>query len=234
MSYPTLLFVHGASHGGWCWELLRPHLSAPFTALDLPGRGPFARDPAAVELEDWIEHVCQAVVRPDLRDVVLVGHSLAGILLPRVTARIPERLRHVVYVACAVPPEGQSIIDYLLGGVTLPTKVGPPDEASARAMFCNDMDPRQTQFVVENLCAEAGRPFREPMDLAGLACPVPRTYVKLLRDQSAMGDKQDEIIARLEPVHEVSLDSGHDAMISNPAALAQVLNALTRSRSSGE
>jgi len=229
MPYPTLLFVHGSNHGAWCWELMRPHLSAPFAAVDLPGRGRFATDPAQVAADAWVDHVCRTIVRPDLRDVVLVGHSLAGITLPRVTDRVADRLRHVVYVACVVPAQGRSVADLFLDGVPPPDAVPPPDEAVSRRMFCNDMDERQARFVARNLCTEAGRPFAEPMDLAGLRRPVPRTYVKLRRDQSLMTPaRQDEAIRRLAPVEVVALDSGHDVMISNPSALAAVLNPLTR------
>ncbi len=230
MSLPTIVFVHGSNHGSWCWELLRPLLSAPFTGLDLPGRGHFARDPAEIGVADWVDHVCHAIERPDLREVVLVGHSLAGITLPRVVERISWRLRHVVYVACAVPDEGRSIADLLLGGQAPPPTIPAPDEPLVREMFCNDMDERQTRFVLGNLCPEAGRPFAEPMDLAGLARPVPRTYVKLLQDRSPIGDRQDEMIVRLAPIDVVEIDAGHDAMISAPARLAPILNALTRTR----
>lgn len=229
MPIPSIVFVHGSHHGAWCWELLRPHLSAPFLALDLPGRGLFPRDPAEIEVHTWVDHVCRAIERPDLEDVVLVGHSLAGITLPRVTARIPDRLAHVVYVAAAVPAEGSSIAEMVFDGNEPAPVVPVPDEAHVRRMFCNDMDERQCRFVLEHLCPEAGRPFAEPMDLAGLARPVPRTFVKLRRDRSPLSAAlQDEVIERLDPVHVVTLDSGHDVMISAPQLLAPVLNALTR------
>jgi len=225
----SLVFVHGANHGSWCWELMRPLLSAPFSSLDLPGRGMFPRDPAEIEVEAWVDHVCNAITRPDLRDVVLVGHSLAGITLPRVVDRVPDRITHVVYVAAAVPAHGQSVSDMVLGGRAFADVVEPPDEDTARAMFCSDMDDRQARYVIENLVPEAGKPFSQPMDLSGLAHPVPRSYVKLLRDQALLPAKQDESIERLAPVDVFALDTGHDVMVSRPQALAPILNDLTRS-----
>ncbi|MDG2304266.1 MAG: alpha/beta fold hydrolase [Candidatus Binatia bacterium] len=228
MSIQSIIFVHGANHGSWCWELMRPLLSAPFASLDLPGRGMFPLDPAEIEIGAWVDHVCNAITGPDLHDVILVGHSLAGITLPRVVDRIPDRIAHVVYVAAAVPAAGESIADMVLDGKAPPATVGPPEDAAVRAAFCNDMDERQTKFVLERLVPEAGRPFAEPMDLAGLAHPVPRTFVKLLRDQSLRPQLQDEVIERLAPVNVVELDTGHDVMISKPQALAPILNALTK------
>lgn len=224
----SIVFVHGSNHGSWCWELLRPLLSAPFASLDLPGRGMFPRDPADVVLEDWVDHVCNAIVRPDLRDVVLVGHSLAGITLPRVVDRIADRIAHQVYVAAVVPADGQSVADLVMGGQSPGPVLPAPDVDSARALFCNDMDERQLKYVADNLVPEAGQPFTVPMDLAGLRHPVPRTFVRPLRDQTFSAEKQDEMIAHLDPVEVVEVDAGHDLMISKPAALAPVLNALTR------
>lgn len=225
----SIIFVHGANHGSWCWELMRPLLSAPFSSLDLPGRGMFPRDPAEIEVEAWVDHVCNAITRPDLHDVVLVGHSLAGITLPRVVDRIPDRIAHVVYVAAVVPAHDQSVCDMILEGKAPGDVIPPPDEQTARSMFCSDMDDRQTRYVIDNLVPEAGKPLSQPMDLSGLAHPVPRSYVKLLRDQALLPSKQDEGIERLTPVNVVELDAGHDVMVSRPQALAPVLNDLTRS-----
>ena len=84
-------------------------------------------------------------------------------------------------------------------------------------------------------CSDCGRvwhgerPARtaEPMDLSGLQKPVPRTYVKLLRDAALAPDRQDEIIRRLEPVDVLTLDTAHDVMISQPQLLASLLNKLS-------
>lgn len=189
----------------------------------------FPRDPTEIRLDDWVDHVCNAIVRPDLHDVVLVGHSLAGITLPRVVDRIADRIAHQVYIAAIVPAEGQSVADLVMGGATPPAVLPAPDVETAHALFCNDMDARQQKYVTGNLVPEAGQPFTVPMDLAGLRHPVPRTFVRPLRDQTLPAERLDEIIARLEPVEVTEVDAGHDLMISKPAALAPVLNALTRS-----
>jgi pimeloyl-ACP methyl ester carboxylesterase len=229
MALTSFLFVHGSNHGSWSWELLRPHLAIGFTSVDLPGRGYFARDPAEVRLEDWVDHVCRSIEGPDLEDVVLVGHSLAGITLPRVVDRLASRLRHVVYIACAVPPQGCSVAEFLLDGAALPPSIPAPDPEAAREWFCNDMDERQTRFVLENLGPEAGQPFSVPMDLTGLSQPVPRTYIRLLQDRSPVGPRQEEIITRLDPIDVVEIDAGHDAMISAPAQIGAILNRCARS-----
>ena len=92
-------------------------------------------------------------------------------------------------------------------------------------MFCNAMDSAQTRFVLERLCPESIGVMNEPAQVAGLRLPVPRCYVKLLRDQALPPALQDEFIRNAGPgcaVHE--LDAGHNAMISRPRELATILN----------
>ena len=61
--------------------------------------------------------VVDEIVGNDLHDVVLVGHSLAGVTLPGVVGAVPDRLRHVVFVSAAVPPDGGRVIDTLDPGM---------------------------------------------------------------------------------------------------------------------
>ena len=88
----TFVLVHGGAHGAWCWERMIPHLRGDAIALDLPGRG---SKPAALEsvtADDWADSVAKEITDRDLNAVILVGHSLAGITLPRVAERVPDRL----------------------------------------------------------------------------------------------------------------------------------------------
>jgi hypothetical protein len=69
----------------------------------------------------------------------------------------------------------------------------------------------------------------DPVSRAGVPPDLPKTYVKLLRDQSLPPDQQDLLIGNLRDspggaVDVVEIDAGHDVMISRPDALATVLN----------
>lgn len=230
----VFVFVHGATHGAWCWERVIPLLSMRAVALDLPGRGSRPAPLDAVTLDDWVDAVVEEIAALAPEPVVLVGHSLAGIVLPRVAKRVPERLAQMIFVACTVPPEGRTVIDVLspdirpLAEENLRNRQASvlPDEV-ARAMFCNDMDEEQTRFVLDRLVPEAWAPMLTPSQLAGLSLGIPTTYVKLLRDTSVPPALQDEIASHMGRVRKVELDAGHDAMISQPKALAALLEGLT-------
>jgi len=228
----TFVFVHGGAHGAWCWSPLLPHLEAPALAIDLPGRGKRPADLATATCDSFADSAAADIESAGLSDVILVGHSMAGLTLPRVAARIPERLERLVFVSCLVPPDGkrlQHIADPELQAAASETETaqrtasGLPEDV-ARHMFCNDMTEAQTRFVLDHCCPEAPGILLEPSDLTGLAQPIPRTYVRLLRDQALSQVVQDRSIAALGEVEVVALDTGHDVMISNPLALAGVLN----------
>ena len=234
----TYVLVHGGGFAGSCWDQLRPRLDGPSVAVDLPGRGKRPADPATLTIGDFVAAVVDEIVNGDLSDVTLVGHSMAGLTLPGVAEAVPERLRRVVFVSCSVPPHGTplaAMLDELSPTVaTIADRVGDavvdaqgrlhPD--LARAMFCNDMDETSTQWTLDRMVPEAVSVLAEPSDLTGLGRPIPRTYVRLVRDASIDLDAQDRMIANLAPVDVVDLDSGHMAMISHPGDLARVLSNL--------
>jgi pimeloyl-ACP methyl ester carboxylesterase len=228
----TFVLIHGGAHGAWCWQPMLPYLDGSALAVDLPGRGSKPGDLEKLTLRDFAASVVADIDAAGLRRVVLVGHSMAGLTIPRVVDQIPERIASVVLVSCLVPREGQSLYDAM--SMTGPDRAQRGeamlmDPGSARAMFCNDMDAAQTRFVLERLCPEAPGPMSEPASLAGLRRPVPRSYVKLLRDQALVPALQDELIRNAGPgCAVIELDAGHNAMISQPRALAGILNRISR------
>jgi alpha-beta hydrolase superfamily lysophospholipase len=99
----TFGLVHGAWHGAWCWERLIPELEAQghrAVAMDLPC------DDSSATFDDYADVVCAAVTGVS-DDLVIAGHSLAGLTIPLVAAR--RALRRLVYL-CAIPASpGQSL-----------------------------------------------------------------------------------------------------------------------------
>jgi len=226
----TFVLIHGGAHGAWCWEPMLRYLGGPALALDLPGRGARPADLEKLTLADFANTVVEDIEAAGVSRAILVGHSLAGLTLPPVLERIPERIAHAVVIACVVPREGQDVFDAIaISDAERPRRPELLDAELARAMFCSDMDETQARFVLERLCPEAIGPMSEPARLAGLRRPVPRSYVKLLRDQTLSAALQDEFARNAGPgcaVHE--LDAGHDAMVSRPRELAAILNRIAR------
>jgi pimeloyl-ACP methyl ester carboxylesterase len=233
-----VVLVHGGGFAASCWELMLPLLETPALAVDLPGRGRRPADLAEVTLDDFAEAVADDVLSSGWDRVVLVGHSLAGVTLPRVAALVPDRLAHLVFVACKVPAHGQSCADTLAPEVRARVgSAGSGDEAGAGARspvereaamskLANDLDEGQVSFMLGCMVPEAPGPIIGPADLSGLAHPIGRTWVRCTRDAVIPVSEQQLGIDRIGGADVVDLDAGHMAMIGHPGELAGIVDAV--------
>jgi pimeloyl-ACP methyl ester carboxylesterase len=227
----AFVLVHGSGFAASCWDDVVPRLAEPVTAVDLPGRGRHPHPLEELTIALFADSVAQEILVQDLRDVVLVGHSLAGITLPAVIERIPERIRQVVFIAAAVPPDGQSVVDthdpdlqeYVAEIARQPPQA--MDDAMATALFCDGMNEVQTARTLAIMVPEGPRLVLEPVSLAGTDRPVPRSWIRLDRDIVNPPERQDDAIERLS-AQRYSLDAGHMAMITHPAELAALLTVI--------
>src|SRR2546426_8230963 len=104
-----IVLVHGAQHTSRCWDHLIALLDMPAVAVNLPGRNGLG--PALPTFEDHVEAILRAVDGSGFERVVLVGHSMAGLFVPEVSARRPDVVEHLVLVACFIPPTGGTFFD---------------------------------------------------------------------------------------------------------------------------
>jgi pimeloyl-ACP methyl ester carboxylesterase len=115
----TIVVVHGATAGGWEWQKTGKFLTDDghtVYRVTLTGLGERKHlNSTDVDLETHINDVVNTILFEDLHDVVLTGHSYGGMVITGVMDRIPERLRHVVFLDAAVPDDGMSLWN-LFGG----------------------------------------------------------------------------------------------------------------------
>lgn len=108
----NFVLVHGAWHGGWCWQRVTARLQAQghrVHAVTLTGVGERAHLLSSlITLETHIADVAGTIEAEELRDVVLAVHSYAGMIGTAIADRMPERLKHLVYVDAVVPKPGES------------------------------------------------------------------------------------------------------------------------------
>jgi ribulose-5-phosphate 4-epimerase/fuculose-1-phosphate aldolase/pimeloyl-ACP methyl ester carboxylesterase len=114
----TYVLVHGAWGGSYGWRLVRPLLQqAGHTVFtpSLTGQGERAHLATPdVNLSTHIQDVYNAIWYEDLTDIILVGHSYGGMVVTGVADRMPNRIKHLVYLDAFLPANGQSLFD--LGG----------------------------------------------------------------------------------------------------------------------
>lgn len=226
------VLVHGGAHASWCWERLVPYLDHPALAVDLPGRGSKPADLHSLTVADCATSLVADIENSRLERVVLVGHSLAGVVLPAAAERIARRIAHLVFVSASIPPEGGNSLDSLPWHLRVlarrnarraDTREQMP-KWLARRMFCSDMDENDTKYVLERLVPESISLVLENVSRTNLPPSIPITYVKLLRDKALSPSTQSRMIANLRAPAVRTLEAGHDAMISRPQELARILN----------
>ena len=229
-----VVLVHGGGFAASCWELVLPLLETPAIAVDLPGRGSRPGDLAEITVDDFAAAVVADIEATGWDQVVLVGHSLAGITLPRVADLVPERLAHMVFVACTVPAQGRSTLEALDGDLRDRAQArvaGGADQQVDRhstvGLLANDLDEGQVDYMLGRMVPEAPAAITAPSDLSGLAHPIGRTWVRCLRDAIVPVAVQDRYIIELggaAGVDVVDLDAGHMAMIGRPGELAGIVD----------
>lgn len=233
----TFVLVHGAWHGGWCWDRVRPTLEAAghrvlaptLTGLD----GQVAEPPS---LATHIEDVVRAIEENDLRDIVLVGHSYGGMVITAVADRLKPRLRRLVYLDAAVPADGEDLASQIPGlsaedaerrrtafrglspdGAWLPA---PP------AAMVGVSDPVDVAWLEARMRPHPLRTWMEPVRFSnGGHAGVPKTYVLVTAPLTTMMGYplHGEIAKRGGEWTYREIACGHDLMVLEPAKTAELL-----------
>ena len=111
----TFVLVHGAWHGGWCYARVRALLQQQGHSVFTPtltGVGDRSHLMSrSITLSTHIDDIVNLLKWEDLVDVVLVGHSYGGFVVSGVAERVPERLRHLVYLDAFLPNDGERLLD---------------------------------------------------------------------------------------------------------------------------
>jgi pimeloyl-ACP methyl ester carboxylesterase len=231
----TYVLVHGGAHGGWCYRdvarLLRSaghEVFAP-TLTGLGERAHLLRP--RIDLDTHIEDVVAVLHYEDLRDVVLVGHSYGGMVITGVADRAGDRVGHLVYLDSVNPRDGESLAH-------LAAPLMQAARATAREVDGVELvlfpgaeplpiygvtDPEAIAWMSERLTPHPFACFEQPLrlqDEAALA-EIPQTQIVCTSTLSSRDPARMAPAASAGRVWDV--DTGHDLMITEPKAVADLL-----------
>ena len=109
----TYVIVHGAWGGGWAWRQVDSLLTAQGHHVHRPtltGLGERVHlGTPQTNLSTHVQDVVNSILFEDLDDVVLIGHSYGGMVVTGVADRLPDRIRHLVYLDAFLPESGESV-----------------------------------------------------------------------------------------------------------------------------
>ena len=226
-----IVLVHGSYHGAWCWDFVRPELERlghRVIAVNLP-----ISDPAlgAADYADAIDDALDPGSEP-----ILVGHSMAGLVIPLVAARRP--IRRLVFLAAFLASPGKSAADQrateaIDGRVPPKTAewtdlgddvwmVGPN---TATELFFQDAPAAVSRWATQRLRPQSYRVMNEISPLTSWPDVESRSIV--CREDRALNPEWVRAAARERlGVEAVEIDGGHSPFLTRPAEVAKLLDSL--------
>lgn len=238
----NFVLVHGAWHGGWCWRRVVDALHAQghqAHAVTLTGLGERAHLMSSlITLETHINDVTGLIEAEELDDVVLAVHSYAGMLGTAVADRMPQRLRHLVYVDAVVPRPGESWSS-THASVTREARLAAAKNSADYSFPAPDptvfgLEADDHAWVQRRQTPHPGHTYQAPLHFDPVrVASVPRTFIDCVKPRLGT---IDSIRPRVRDanfwdgawvggggIRVTELATGHDPMVSAPQELTRLL-----------
>ena len=231
----TFVLVHGAWHGGWCWQKLVPFLEAAGHAVYAPTLTGLAERASElspdVGLDTHIQDIVGLLVNQDLHGVVLVGHSYGGMVITGVVDQAPERIAHLVYLDTFVPRDGEAMVDVSPIVIWLLRKQAQGDgwRLASRGDYGVTTEPDRT-WVLSKVTPQPLKTLEQPLHLKNpaIVSTKPWTHIDCTSSGFVFSLLRHLLAPRALPPREAgwrlrTLPTGHDAMTTAPRELADLL-----------
>ena len=234
----TIVLVHGAWQTRATWDLVVPRLREAGHAVHVAAlTGLEGADGALtgdVTLDTHVGDVVGLIESHDLRDVVLVGHSYAGMVITGVAERAPARIGGLFYADAFVPENGQCALQFLpeaMQQLFRTQAAGEPDGFRLRAserqldLWGLKSGPAR-EFVRARLCDFSIRCFEQPLRApAGNAARLPRAYLACVADGYPARAAFAQFARRAQAGgwSYFELPTGHDCHVELPEAFCRCL-----------
>lgn len=235
------ILVHGAWHGGWCWRDLAALLENAGHNVFTPTMTGLAERKHLISpqigLDTHITDIVSLIEYYDLQNIVLVGHSYGGMVITAVADRFKNRIDHIVYLDAALPKNGDTMISQGPPRTELEIK---ETEKGLRALAPDGIAmltfPPEVlgiaqshpsySWVAEKLTPHPLKTWLDPIELSnGGSEGLQRTYIHCNSPAlpNASFGWHAEQVQKDDSWHYHVLATGHDAMVTAPQELAQLL-----------
>lgn len=232
----SFVIVHGAWQAPYAWQTVKAQLEQKgntVVLVELPGHGSDHTPPQDLSIDVYSNAVLSAMKGIDGK-VVLVGHSLAGVVIANVAEKAPEKIDKLIFIGAYIPTNGKSLLDLantdkqsLLGPALVPSAdkltLGVPKEKLVN-IFSADASPEVQQQVLDNYQPEPAIPFTNPLTItAARFGSVDKYYIHTAEDHVIGIDLQNQMAADAGIKHIYTLKSSHTPFLSMPDKVTGLL-----------
>lgn len=231
-----IILVHGAWHGGWCWDELTPLLQAAgddVYAPDLPGHGNKPAPINKISFKRYVQSIDKLLTSSD-EPAILVGHSMGGMIISQLAEQRPEQISRLVYLCAFLPQNGETLAEKNSSGDSLfnrSKRVAENglsmsiDSQHIREIFYHDCDPQLAAQAQTRLVDQAIAPLTTPVQLSAEKFgSVRKDGVICLQDQAITPQLQREMYTTGNCDRLFELDSSHSPFYSMPEQVAKILS----------
>lgn len=232
------VLVHGAWQAPYVWDAVKTALvneGNHVTVVELPGHGSDQTAPSTITLNLYTNTVLNAISKINGK-VILVGHSLGGMIISSVAEQAPGKIEKLVYLAAYLPNSGQSLFGiantdagshlgikgnliFSADGATVDVK-----QDSIANIFIQDGSAQVQSLVLQNYRAEPTIPLTDTVKLtAANFGSVAKVYIKTLQDHVISPSLQNRMIATGGVKTVYQLSTSHSAFLAKPDSLAILL-----------
>lgn len=231
------VLAHGSWHGGWCWRPVADRLRAAGHRVFTPsytGMGDRSHLLSeSITIDTFIEDLVRVIESEELENVVLVGHSFGGVPITGVADRIPERIAHLVYFDSVLLENGKdSFSNYpkeeaesriaaagkATGGLAVPVP-DPLPPVWGLAQGTAEYDWAKRQLTPHPLGS-----YTTPLNLKHpIGNGLPKTYIHCTAPSHPVLESSRELVNSQSGWNWVDIAAPHEAHITHPDLLADVL-----------
>lgn len=242
----TFVLVHGSFHGNWCWSKLIPLLERAGHQVFAPNLPASGGDPAPIENADLASYATRVagVIDGIAGPVILVGHSMGGIVTSQVSEQRSDRLAAAIYVNGLLLRNDESLGSFLDANKALnvddlvlknmkvsadgQTATFPQEKATE--VFYNTCTPADADWAKSQLTPQRTKVYGDKLQLTTERYgKVKRFYVKGMKDNAVSPLYQDAMLKNTPCDQVFTLDGDHSPFLSAPDKLAEIILSVSKS-----
>lgn len=232
----TFVLIHGAWHGAWSWEKIKPAIESKghrVIAVDLPGHGKNKDISDTPSLEQYVNHVINLIAGINEK-IILVGHSMSGILISKIADIIPHKIEKLIYVCAYLLKDGESILSNLKNDADSKLlealefindgQNAVLSRENVRKIVYNKSDEKSLESSMSRFVAQSTQPFYEELSINGNEIRhIPKEFVLCKHDNVLSFSMQQRMVNEHNIADVTELESDHVPFYSVPDELSEIL-----------